>query len=424
MSNVDASVIEKARRRLMKVIVDGVVNEDFPCLFFASIEKRPTKLPGAYMAVTINERGALLLYDAEFVANAPREQILVALEHELYHLVFEHFLRSVELAGELGMSLRDFMTKIAPFADVVVNHWISKGRRDGFDEMEDKLLTYKSEIVKELGITYDDETFEQVARKVFKQLDNSAQKLSVIMVAPDGTTTHMGGEGEITVTVPMPDKEIVEQQRETIANLIENASRMAGNVPHEIRKIIEKLVEDATPKTRALQGWELFKHLLVGERANGKEKLRTMGRLNRRTLLPPGYKTEGAYNALFVVDESGSVSDDEVMIAHNIIMHAITQSSSDTVYILPYDTEPGVLRVATATEEYERSRCGGTDFSNMFDNEEVKKAEFDVVIVLTDGEPISFPKKKSGVPEIWVITTENGMRRWEKEYGHGVAVLV
>jgi len=435
MPDSKAVSADVARTRLMKILVDGVVNEDFPCLFFASIEKMPADLNGAYMAVTITKRGPLLIYDREFVATAPREHILITLEHELYHLVFEHFMRSIEIAAELNMEYSEYMRSVAPFADVVVNEWVRKSNRPGYKELSESLLTYDSPVCVGMGITRNDQTYEEVARKVAHQLTNGnkiAGRVRVVVVSTpqDGSVevnsadNDEGKDGSVTVSVPNIDEDTAEGQRESVAKLIQESSRMAGNVPEEMRRLIDEFAKDATPMVRALKGWELFRHVLVGERTSGRDRERTFGRLNRRTLLPPGRKEEGAYIALFIVDESGSVGDDEVMIAHNTIVSCITQSSSDKVYVLPYDTEPGELREATATGNYERTKCGGTDFVDMFTNKVVRDLDYDIAIILTDGYPSRFPQKHSGRPEVWLITDESGYRQWKEHYNHGIGILV
>ena len=428
VENVDkAQVFKDAKTRLTNIIVNGVVSEMFECLFFAGVEKQAQDLGNAMFAVTVSKKGPILLYNPYAVMKMSDDEILFALEHELYHLIFEHFLRSFDMSAELNMQFSEFMQTVAPFSDVVVNDWAVRSHKVS-GEFWNNLLTYDSDTVKNMSITRGDDTFEKVARKVKKHIDengkDSIQKsINVIVVKSDGTVQKGSGQGKITSAVSEVDQQESEAQREQIAKQIEEASKQAGNVPREIRSLIEELVEDATPKRRALTGWELFRYMLVGERANGKDKERSLGRLNRRTLIPPGYKPEGAYVGLLIVDESGSVSDNDIQIAQEI-SQLMLQTANDKLYILPYDTEPGELREISDTKTYERTRGGGTNFEDMFTNDVVKGLDYDIAIIITDGFAMKYPSTPSGRPEIWLFVDSNGYNEWKRDYGVGVGIIV
>ena len=70
-----------------------------------------------------------------------------------------------------------------------------------------------------------------------------------------------------------------------------------------------------------------------------------------------------------------------------------------------------------------RKDSGGTDFTNIWSHPLSAAIKDDVNIVLTDGI-CGFPSEPSGKPEMWIITTQNGYNAWEREYGHGIGILV
>lgn len=130
-----------------------------------------------------------------------------------------------------------------------------------------------------------------------------------------------------------------------------------------------------------------------------------------------------------IMDESGSMGDLEVHFGLDIIKNAGMSSSRDTIHVIRWTTSPNpeidVLRSCHQKwpRTLKRKDSGGTDFSDIFTNKLSAPIKADVTIIFTDGY-CGYPKEPSGKPEIWIFTTEGGMKSWEQEYGHGLALLI
>ena len=142
----------------------------------------------------------------------------------------------------------------------------------------------------------------------------------------------------------------------------------------------------------------------------------------------PGRKRVTGFSAAFVVDESGSVSDEEVGIAFALTKKVVLRENRDKVYVVHWDTEPhpdrDEIRFEHELEKIERKKSGGTDFSEFFSHPINQRIDADVTICLTDGYPCSWPKTDSDKPVIWIITQTGGYAAWERDYGKGLAVCV
>lgn len=184
-------------------------------------------------------------------------------------------------------------------------------------------------------------------------------------------------------------EELREKVKGHIANIVDKAVKHAdaqangwGNIPANLREDIRKSVS-------RIVNWKTILRQFIGNLERGS-KTSSMKRINRRyPYIHPG--TKRGYNAklLIAVDQSGSVSNEMLILFFNELT-SLTKRVSVT--ILPFDcsvadkdmtewrkgTNPPISRV----------RGGGTDFNapTAFANDPKNRGRWDGMLILTDGE--------------------------------------
>jgi len=131
---------------------------------------------------------------------------------------------------------------------------------------------------------------------------------------------------------------------------------------------------------------------------------------------------------MFIVDESGSMSDEEIQLAFSLVKKVVLRENNDKVYVVHWDTEPQgeitELQYESDLDELERVRCGGTDFKEFFRHEIFHQNDYDLYVCVTDGYPWEWPQAEADKPVVWIITQQGGYKQWEDQYGEGLAVCV
>jgi len=418
-----------AHKKLQDYIIRGILGERFVPTFLSTLRKLPMDSTQGRAAVVLGEKGITLLYDRKFVMEASDNVLDFTFSHEIFHILNFHFTRGFELAGELMIPRTKFIQKYLPYADLPVN--FSLKNHPGYEELGEKnMLTYdKTEMEHRSHPTLEDIVRYLHANR--KEEDNDGQEQGqgaggyhVIGVDEDGNTTDYGGDGPV-IMIPEQDKLSAEEAQSELSAALEQTRKTAGNMPNDLRDALEQFLDENKPEV--LKAWALLEHLLVGERATDKGYYRVYTKLNRRTSLPPGKKHITGFSVGFIVDESGSMSEDEIQTAFSLVKKICLQESNDKIFFVPWDTEPGeMVEIENEQDAVElgRTRSGGTNFEDMFSHKTVADLDVDLFVIVTDGYPWNWPQSPSPVPEIWIITEGGGYSHWESDYGKGFAVDV
>jgi predicted metal-dependent peptidase len=142
----------------------------------------------------------------------------------------------------------------------------------------------------------------------------------------------------------------------------------------------------------------------------------------------PGKKKIKGFSTMMIVDESGSMSDDEVNMAFAYAKKIVLRENNDRLYLVHWDTEPlddlEELQHESDIDEIERQKCGGTDFKDFYIHEIFHRYDYDLYICITDGYPSRWPKTDAGKPMVWIITQKGGYEDWQKNHGKDLAVCV
>lgn len=383
----------------------------------------------------MTENGIRLIYDVEFMEKASKDQIDLVLSHELMHVLNFHFIRADEMMADFGMGKQEFYSQFAPMADLPVNH--SLINLPAFEWLKKGGLTYE----KASPISYESHpTYESIVKWMLanpKQAQTMKNNLGiggsgvvVVEINEKGEVKPISGDpnqkGAKVVVIPEVTREGKREYTKDLAELVKSSQRMAGNAPYELQRAIQNFIDEYNDNV--LRGWALLESLLVGERSINKGSIRAYSRMNRRTRMIPGRKKIKGFSAMMVVDESGSMSDEEVNLAFALAKKVVLRENNDKLYLVHWDTSPTgeveEIKYESDVDELKRQRCGGTDFSEFFTHEVFHRHDYDLYICVTDGYPCGWPDEEAEKPVVWIITQEGGYDAWASQYGKGLAVCV
>lgn len=415
-------------------------------LWFSQIRKAPTNIEGGGMSVTMTSHGLKLLYDAQSVIDMSDEQIDYKLSHELMHILNMHFLRAEQLMMEYGVPKSQFEGQLASLADLPTNHSLQD--LPAYPVMKDELMTYEK-----TDLTYDQyPTFEQIARLLYVPPppsdkegsrgtggegtgDNNSEgspgsDSTVVKVYEDGSTEVIQEGSGPTVTIPQIDVPSMEDMTNEVQRINNHVSdtmdKNTGTISQALLDAFS-LFEEMNRK-KEISAWEMLKRYLTEYRSIDKQSKRSMRRLSRRSMIPPGRVKAEGFSAMVIVDESGSMSDEEVHMAVRFAMRCIKYDNHDKMWYAHWDTkligDIEDLKSEQDVKDIKRRACGGTVFTNVFKDEAIREKDVDLYILVSDGELYGdWPEAVPGMPTIWILTTKNGYENWKQE-GCGVAVCV
>jgi predicted metal-dependent peptidase len=170
--------------------------------------------------------------------------------------------------------------------------------------------------------------------------------------------------------------------KEIAGDIVNRAMQKArGNLPHNIESILELLFEKPQINWR-----EVTKRIVGNKKLNTKKVLyKTNRRMPHRQELKGTIK-DRTFELVVVVDESGSMSNDEINYGLNEI-RAICKMQNSTVKVLHIDTEVKEISEFGKTDTtYKRASSGGTYMYPAIEYMYENKTRHDAIIFITDGE--------------------------------------
>jgi predicted metal-dependent peptidase len=373
-----------------------LMDEPFFAALSRKIEKRASNaIPTAGVRVDPDTAQFEMVYNPEFFASLPEEQVRGVLKHEFYHLIFEHVTSrkpegvphktwnicadlaiNSHLVGELPDNC--CMPGVAPFEDM------PKGMSA---EWYLANLPEKNEGEGEGG---EGESGEG------EPGDGSG--------SPGNFDDHSGWDDDSA----SPEQQAANQMaKERLKNAMKDAAQeasqaskgwgsMSGAVKEEILKRLESKVD-----------WRkvLRYFIKTSQRASRRSSVK---RINKRyAYIHPGKKVLRQAKIAIAIDQSGSVCD-EMLSAFFGELNGLAKLAEFTV--IPFDTQVDESKVYVwkkgQNKAAERVLCGGTCFNAPTDY--VNKNSFDGVIILTDMEA---PKPKACKAQRMWMTDERGASR-------------
>ena len=354
------------------------------------------KVDTAYVAAD-KDANIHLGYNPDFMRSLPHEQKVGVIIHEILHIAFGHI---TERAPASKKDAKIF--NIA--ADLAINSIIGDKRLPEFCLMpgrapktDDPKLAALIKSFPKLEST--DYYFNRLKDYAEQNGGGNSDEYEFSLGNENGETLDShGGWGD----VPDEVKDILKNKaKEMLEAGVKNAQRSAkwGTIPSEIASMLEKMLAHELD-------WKAILRMFLG-RTRSLERHSTVRRLNKRLpYMMPGAKRSTIANVLCAIDQSGSVSDEDVQ---RFLAETFAASKEGKIDIINFDTEMDEKSLQSISNgqnfKWARTRCGGTDFDAVqkYLNDSKRRGKYSACIIMTDGYA---PKMGAvvGTKIMWIIT--------------------
>lgn len=359
---------------------------------------------------TASTDGERITFGVDFLENLNDAELDFVMMHEIMHVVLQHCFR--------GLDYDDHMFNIA--CDIVVNSNLL---------LENKMLTSSITLAKygeAMHLTPDGkEGYEFTAEQVYGML------LLANGVKGNGKNKSVGqGKGQADLSGQWDDhshwgdSENSEMMRDAWAKRVQDAaqaieirdpSNSRGTIPLFAQRLLGELNKPQTD-------WRTILNEFVQEEVVDYSFFPPDRRFDDADFFLPDFneKDDSIEDILFMVDTSGSMSDDMITAAFSEIQGAIDQFDGKLKGWLGFfDAAVVEPEPFENQEEFQIIRPkggGGTDFAVIFEYVRKKMDKPPAsIIVLTDGYA-PFPQEKAamGIPTLWLINNDDVTPPWGK----------
>lgn len=388
------------------------LNEPFLGTISMQVAKRPDYgKPTAYVGVRPNGKtyDIVMGYNPEFMrALSPTERQGV-IRHEMYHLVFQHVFGRAPADGHYAI-LWNWATDLAINSIIGEKNLPDLCLIPGKEMIDPKTgepqVGPYAEFIKNAKKMESSDFYFQELRKIEEEENKNGNSNSV-QIAMDGGMGTMDDHGEWS-NLP---KEIKEQLRNAVKGLVEKAGKRSqqtnqwGSIPQEIQEVIMKLISHEID-------WRSILKQFIG-RCRTMDRNSTIKRINKKVpYLFPGYVRKYQANFACFIDQSGSMSDDDISLLFSELEGFADKTE---IEVFHFDTEIDEKSRTTWKKgrpypPAHRTRCGGTDFQAIanFCNKPENRGKWAGVVILTDGYAPAMGQIV-GTRVIWVITETGTM---------------
>ena len=367
--------------------------------FFAALSRKVEKradynIPTAGVMVNPDSAQFEMIYNPDFFASLPEEQVRGVLKHEFYHLIFDHVTsRKPEGVPHMAWNVA---------ADLAINSHLQGELPDmacmpGVGPFEDMPLFQTAEwYLANLPQKEENEAGQD------GQGEGSGGEPSD--ENPGSFDDHSGWDDSGQSQEQQAANQMAKQRlKEAIKEAAQEAAQSAkgwGSVSGEVKKEIIKRLETKVDWKKVLRYF-----IKTSQRSSRSSSVK---RINRRyAYIHPGKKVNRQAKIAVAIDQSGSVSDDMLQ-AFFGELNKLANLASFTV--VPFDTNIDESKVYEwkkgQNKKAERVLCGGTDFEapTKWANEN----GVDGLIILTDMEA---PKPgRCKAQRLW-LTDDRGARQ-------------
>jgi len=384
--------------------------------FIGTVSSEVTKIvdynmPTAYVGVRPNGRNynVVMGYNPNFMKALSPQQRQGVIKHEMYHLIFQHIF-------ERAPGDKDYQVLWNWGTDMAINSIIGEKNlpdaclipgKAPVDPATGKPIEgpYADFIASAPKMESSDFYFEKL-REIEEEQKKNGNPNSVSVAIGQGMNSidDHGQWGDLP-------EEVKEQIRDKVRDVLDKAVRKAdrsndwGSVPQEIAEVIRKILSREVD-------WRSILRQFIG-RCRSMERYSTIKRINKKApYLFPGHKRKYKANFACFIDQSGSMSDEDIAA---LFSELETFASLTNLDVFHFDTELDekshtVWKKGRAFPPAHRTRCGGTDFDavSRFLNKPENKGKWSGAVVLTDGyAPVM--SQVLGTKIIWVITEHGTM---------------
>lgn len=317
----------------------------------------------------------VLQYNPEWYEGLSDAQAMGALLHELLHMLLLHALRRGERDPLLW----------AVCCDLAVNALIPPEMLPP-DAATIEKIEQKIETRLERG---------KSAERYYSDLSNLLDD-SFSFILQENAVTLQCGNASLFAADLQTEEEIPQTNAQALKSMLDelvDEAFQSGEMPTALSGQLE-----ACQKRSQIDWRNVFKRFLTGR---GRMETRaTYKRVSRRFDENPGRKRSVGLDVLIALDESGSITDDQLQTFYVELM-AVNRITNARIQVTEFDTRCTAPKPA---EEYrhmrERTKNGGTDFRPVF--ELADSLMLSLVVIFTDGEGSApeFVNQKV----LWVLT--------------------
>lgn len=370
------------------------LHEPFLGTISLALDKRPdVKCRTAYVGVNKDNYELKMGYNPYFFRSLTAEERQGVIIHELYHIVAGHLFERNVTDSKYGMAWNIS-------TDLAINSMIGHDRlpdsalipgRVPSKCKDQKLLNF----IKNVQPMQAGEFYFEGVKKIMEE--NEKENGDGGFGGADTLDDH-GGWGDIPQDV---QDEIQDKFRGMLERAVNNADSKAswGTVPAEMQANIRKYLKHEVD-------WrEVMKQFFGNARSMTRKS--TMKKLSKKApYMLPGCKRGTVAKFAFFIDQSGSMSDDDVCLCFAEVEGASKETNID---VYNFDTEIDVKSHRVwkrgAGFQWGRTRCGGTDFDAVqrFVNSPENRGRWSGVVILTDGYAPTMGAVV-GAKILWIVT--------------------
>ena len=352
--------------------------------FFAAISRivnksATTAIPTAGVRVNPETAQYEMIYNPDFFAKLPDNQVRGVLIHEFYHLVFEH------VTTRKPEGIEPKLWNIA--TDLAINSIIGK------DNLPDFVCMPGGKNFEDFPSHQASEFYLELLKQQQKEQEqNGKGKGKGDKQDPQQGQGGGSGEGDNNQQFDSHDEwgeggEAADAAREIAAERIKEAMEKAadgcnknnswGSVSHSVR-------EDIMQRLKTKVDWKKVLRYFIG-RAQRSDRTNTIRKINKRfPYIHAGRKTNYSAHIAIAIDQSGSVSNDMLNEFFNELNKLATLA---TFTVIPFDDRVFESKIYKwkkgEKRKWERVLSGGTSFQAVTDYIN-KNPAYDAVLLLTD----------------------------------------
>lgn len=385
--------------------------------FIGTVSSEVTKLadynmPTAYVGMRPNGRRHEIVmgFNPNFLRSLNAQQRRGVIKHEMYHLIFQHIF-------ERAPGDKDYHVLWNWATDLAINSIIGADNlpdmclipgKSPIDPATGKEITGPyADFIKGAPLNQSSDYYFEKLREIEEQEKQKGNNNSVTVAIGQGMDS-MDDHGKWS-DIPA---EVREQLKGKVRDLLEKATKKCdktndwGSVPQEIAEVIRKILSREVD-------WRSILRQFIG-RCRSMERNSTIKRVNKKApYLFPGYKRKYRANFACFIDQSGSMSDEDIAMLFSEMESLASLTEIDVYH---FDTELDekshtVWKRGMAFPPAHRTRCGGTDFNCVRDflNRPENRGRWSGAIMLTDGyAPTMGQVLRTRI--CWVITEGGTMK--------------
>lgn len=386
-----------------------------------------------HMVLTIDEEcetaatdGVRIYFGPDFLENLTDSQIDIVMMHEILHVALQHCSRSGDFEPE----------KFNIACDIVVNSLILEsmgGNRKNIHLGQYGELMHETPDGKEGAKFTAEEVYAMLPAMKGKKSKKMPGSLAGNGGAPGGKNGGDGGSDDSDSNGngvfddhekwknTADDNALHEEWQKRIIDAAEavsirDPSDQRGLIPAFAKRLIEELRKPQTD-------WRSILNEFVQEEICDYSFSPPDRRFGDSDFFLPDFneKDETVKNILFMIDTSGSMSDDMITAAYSEVKGAIDQFNGKLEGLLGF-FDAAVIPPTPFSDEDEfmvikPKGGGGTDFEVIFKyvDDHMTDEPPASIIILTDGyAPFPDEEKSNGIPVLWLLNNENVEPPWGK----------